>query len=104
MNLYTTCCDVLEFDVVLTQEDGTAFKLEDNDKLWFAVKAHYADEEPLVYVLQHDTHFKIDGKKNEIPAGVYHYELGILFSDNTERTLINSKLYVNNKIKGHAYD
>lgn len=104
MDLYTTCCDVLEFDVSLTNKDGTAFTLDEGDKLWFAVKKAYRDKTPLIYVEQADTHFQINGKENNVLPGVYHYEIGILFADNTERTVTTGKLNVANKIKEHDHD
>lgn len=104
-NLYMVCCDTLEFDVELLNEDGTAFLLDDNDKLWFAVKKKYSDPAPLIYVEQHDTHFRITQTEPEIPSDVYYYEVGILFENGTEKTVITqAKLYVEPKIKGHRYE
>lgn len=103
-DLHTVCCDVLEFDVELYNEDGTPFELSADEKLWFAVKHKYSDPQPLIYQEQHDTHFKITNQVEEIPAGIYMYEIGILFPDDTEKTVItDAKLYVENKLKGHRY-
>ena len=105
MSLTTVCCDTLEFDVELINEDGTPFVLGENDKLWFAVKHDYKDENPAIYVEQHDTHFKIDGEGTEIEAGIYLYEVGIIFADGTIRTVITGEqLKVLNKIRGHVYE
>lgn len=104
MDLNTTCCDVLEFDVSLVNKDGTAFTLDAGDKLWFAVAKSYKNKTPLVYVEQTATHFKINGKEHQILPGTYYYEVGILFADDTERTVITGKLNVANKIKEHDHD
>ena len=103
-NLNTVCCDTLEFDVDLINEDGTKLILGDEDKLWFAVKKNYTDEEPKIYIEQNSTHFKIPAQNPELPAGIYMYEIGILFADGTVKTVLhNEKLYVENKLRGHVY-
>lgn len=105
MSLTTVCCDTLEFDVELTNDNGTPFVLGENDKLWFAVKHDYSDLTPAIYVEQHDTHFKIDTEDNELKAGIYLYEVGILFADGTIKTVITGEqLKVLNKIRGHVYE
>lgn len=105
MSWTTVCCDTLEFDVELTNDDGTPFVLGEDDLLWFAVKHDYTDLEPAIYVEQHDTHFKINGEENELVAGIYLYEVGILFADGTVRTVIHGeKLNVVNKLRGHVYE
>jgi len=105
MELRTVCCDTLEFDVQLFNENGTAFVLGANDKLWFAVKKSYSDLQPIIYKEQHDTHFKFTEFNPEVPAGIYMYEIGILFYDGTVKTVVhNEKLYVDNKLRGHSYE
>lgn len=105
MSLITVCCDTLEFDVELTGEDGTPFVLSENDKLWFAVKHDYRDENPAIYVEQNSTHFKIDGESNELEAGFYLYEVGIIFADGTVKTVITGEqLKVLKKLRGHVYE
>ena len=102
-DIYTVCCDTLEFDVELYNDDGTPFVLDANDNLWFAVKKSYSDITPLIYIVQHDTHFKITQITPEIVAGVYMYEIGILFEDGTEKTVITgARLIVEERLKRDA--
>lgn len=100
MKLYTYYHDTLEFDVEIRTQDGEVLKLIENDVYWFAVKKNLEDNKLVLYLEQQESHFKIDLLDyDELICGVYYYELGVKFTDGTERTIIQNQLYVEHKYK-----
>lgn len=97
------CCDVLEFDVELIDEDKNPYELDDGDKLWFVVKKTMDDIEELIHIEQSELHFVADTSELELDAGKYKYEIGIIFANGKEKTLAQGTLAINPKMKGHPH-
>lgn len=95
-DVYVCQYDLLDFDLVLTDESGSPYELDPGEKLWMRVKV-CPESEALISVEQTDTHFSFF----EIPLAPFTYllELGITFLNGKEFTIIQSHLIVKPRLK-----
>lgn len=89
--------DTWEFDVTISDKDGI-YELQDGDILWFTIKRSIEDEEYVMNINQTSTHFKITD--TDIEAYEYYsFEIGIIFANGDERTLIQGRLNVLERLR-----
>ena len=87
--------DLLDFDVLVTKKCGQPYELAEGEALWFCVTAPGGGA--IISVTQAGTHFSFP--EVTAPLGKYRAELGIIFENGEELTLIQSDLFISRRDK-----
>lgn len=85
--------DVLEFDADIKTEACADYELEEGENLWFVVSQNDTD---VLQKIQPDKHF--DFGACNLPLGTYRTELGIILADGKEKTLMQARLFVEERL------
>ena len=88
--------DLLSFTVDIVTADGSPYELKEGESLWYRVKTDPSSA-PLIEVNQTDTTFNF--YEVTLPCGTYLQEVGIIFEDGRELTLIQSTLTILRRLK-----
>lgn len=89
--------DTLDIDADIRKHDGTVYTLAEGDKLWLTIKKSF-ESEALINIKTDTKYFEID--EIELSPGDYLLEMGIIYADERSETLVQSKLFVADRLRG----
>lgn len=92
-DIYVKQGDNLEFDADIRTECCEEYELAEGEHLWFIVSQNDTD---VLIQNQHDKHF--DFGACTLPLGTYRTELGIILADGKEKTLMQARLFVEERL------